>query len=183
MCLGSAVSPGSIFVNGALPSALFRLQPWCAPEVGPASGLGSDSVPPSWRSRLWFQPQFPLQCPSQSLRQSLRSLRDSGETRHGWDPGPFHQCHRGELGGPNPLSELVLQDRGSPRHPGPSHHHQQQRRPHLPSYHMPRGSGGLYSSGILSRGMSGFTRGIFMESRTTTPRRLWLILDSGTRCD
>ena len=149
LCLGSAVSPGSIFVSGALPSALFRLQPWCTLDVGPTSGLESGLAPPSGRSRLWFQPQFPFQCPS----QSLRSLRDSGDTRHGWDPGPLRQFHRGDLGGPGRPSGPVLQDRGSPRHPGPSHHHQQQRRPHLPSYHLPRGSGGPYSSGTLSRGM------------------------------
>ena len=141
----------------------------------------SDSALPSGRSR----PQFCLQCPSQSLRQSLRSLRDSGDTRHGWDPGPLHQCHRGDPGGPDPPSGPVLQDRESPHLLGHSRHLicQQQRRPHRHSYPQPRGSEGPYSSGILSRGMLGSTRGIFMGSRTTTSRRLWLTPDSGTRCD
>ena len=162
---------------------LFRLQPWCAPEVGPAtSGLESDSVPPSGRSRPQSQ-LFQLQYPSQSLRQSLRSLRDFGDIRPGWDPGPLRQYHRGDPGGPGPPSGPVLQDRGSPRHPGSSHHHQLQRRPHHLSYPPPRGLGGPYSSGILSRGMSDSTRGIFMGSRTTMSRRLWLTPDSGTRCD
>ena len=164
-------SPGSIFVRGALLSSLFRLHPWCVPEVGPvASGLGSDSVPPSGRCRPQSQ-QFQLQHQSQSLRQSLRSFRDFGDIRHGWDPGPLRQYHRGDLGGPGPPSGPVLQDRGSPRHPGPSHHHQLQRRRHRLSYPPPRGSGGPYSSGILSRAMSGFTREIFMGSHTMMSRR------------
>ena len=140
--------------------------------MGPAaSGLGSGSVPPSGRSRPQSQ-QFQLQHQSQFLRQYLRSLRDSGDTRHGWNPGLLRQYHRGGLGGPGPPSEPVLQDRGSPRHPGPSRHlHQQQRRPRRLSYPQPRGSGGPYSSGILSRGMYGSTAGSSMESHTTTSRR------------
>ena len=51
--------------------------------MGPASGLGSGSALPSRRSK----PQFQLQFQSQSQSQSLRSLRDSGGTRPGWDPG------------------------------------------------------------------------------------------------
>ena len=145
-------------------------------RVGPASDLGSDSALPSGRSR----PQFHLRCPSKFLRQSLRSLRDSRDTRHGWDPGPLRQCHRGDPGGPGPLSGPVLQDRGSPHRPGLSHHspHQQQRLPHRHSCPQPRGSRGPYSSGILSRGMSGSTRGIFMGSRTTMFQHLWLTPDS-----
>ena len=115
--------------------------------------------------------QFQLQYQPRSLRQSLRSLRDSGDTRHGWDPGPLHQCHKGDPGVPGPPSGPVLPDRVSHRHPGPSHHHQQQRRPHLLSYPQPRGLGGPYSSGILSRGMYGSTAESSMESRTTTSRR------------
>ena len=163
-------------------------QTWCAPEVGPtASGLGSGSALPSERSRpqtqLWFQLQYQPRSQIQFLRQYLRSLRDSRDTRHGWDPGPFRQFHRGDPGGPGPPSRPVLPDRVSHHRPGPSHHHQQQRRPHRHSYPQPRGSGGPYSSGILSWGMSGSTRGIFMGSRTTTSRRLWLTPDSGTQCN
>ena len=151
-------------------------QTWCTPEVGPAaSGLGSGSVLPSGRSRpqsqLRFQLQYQPRSQIQFLRQSLRSLRDSGDTRHGWDPGPLHQCHRGDPGGPGPPSEPVLPDRVSHRHPGPSHHHQQQRQPHRLSYPQPRGLGGPYSSGILSRGMYGSTPESSIESRTTTSRR------------
>ena len=119
--------PGSILVNGALPQCPSPTTIWFAPEVGLASGLGSDSALPSGRSRPQSQLQFQLQYQSQSQRQPLRSLRDSEDTRHGWDPGPLHQCHRGDPGGPGPLSGPVLPDRVSHRHPGPSHHHQQQR--------------------------------------------------------
>ena len=52
-----------------------------------------------------------------------------------------------------PSKRAVLPDRVSHHHPGPSHHRQQQRRTHHPSYRLPRGSGGPYSSGTLSRGM------------------------------
>ena len=146
-------------------------QTWCAPEVGPAAaGLGSGSVPPSGRSRPQSQ-QFQLQHQSQSLRQSLRSLRDFGDIKHGWDPGPLRQYHRGDLGGPGPPSGPVLPDRGSPRHPSPRHHHLQLRRPHRHSYLQARGLGGPYSSGIPSRGMSDSTRESSMESRTTTSWR------------
>ena len=137
--------------------------------MGPfALGLGSGSALPSGRSRPQTQHQFQLQYQSQSPRQSLRSLRDSGDTRHGWDPGPLRQYHRGDPGGPDPPSGPVLPDRVSHRHPGPSHHHQQQRRPHRLNYPQPRGLGGPYSSGILSRGMYGSTAESSMESRTTT---------------
>ena len=136
--------------------------------MGPASSLGSGLALPSRRSR----PQFQLQFQSQSLRQSLRSLRDSGDTRPGWDPGPLHQCLRGDLGGPGPPSGPVRQARGSPHPLGPSRHlHRQQRRPHRLSYPQPRGSGGPYSSGILSRGMSDYTPETSMESHITTFRR------------
>ena len=112
--------PGSILVNGALPQCPSPTTVWFAPEVGLASGLGSGSALPSGRSRPQSQLQFQLQYQS----QSLRSLRDSEDTRHGLDPGPFHQCHRGDPGGPGPPSGPVLPDRVSHRHPGLSHHHQ-----------------------------------------------------------
>ena len=154
--------------------ALFLPQTWSALQVGHASSLGSGSALPSRRSKPQFQPQFQLQ----SLRQSLTSLNGSGDTRPGWDPEPLHQCHRGDLGGLAPPREPGLprgpihQIRGSPHPLGPSRHLlQQQRRPHRLSYPQPRGSGGPYSSGILSRGMSGSTLGIFMGSRITTFRR------------
>ena len=129
--------PSSILVSEALPQCPSPTTVWFAPEVGPAL--------PSGRSR----PQSQLQYQSQSPRQSLRSLKDSGDTRHGWDPGPLHQCRRGDLGGPGPPRGPVHQDRGSPHPLGPSRHlHQQQRRPHRLSYPQPRGLGGPYSSGM-----------------------------------
>ena len=69
------------FPEEPCPSALFRLQLWCVPEVGPAFGLGSDLVPQSERSRLQSQLRFQPQSP----RRSLRSLRGSGryQTRMG----------------------------------------------------------------------------------------------------
>ena len=130
-------------------------------------------ITPSGRSRPQFQlrtrPQYQLQSP----RQSLRSLKGSRGTRHGWDPGPLHQYHSGDLGGPGPPSEPVLQSRGSPHPLGHSRRllHQLQRRHLRHSFPQPRGSGGPYSSGILSRVMSGYTRGIFIESHTMMSRR------------
>ena len=132
----SCPSPGSILVSGALPQCPYPTIVWFAPGVGLASGLGSGSALPSGRSRPQSQHQFQLQYQSQFPRQSLRSLRDSGDTRHGWDPGPLHQCHRGDPRGPSPPSGPVLSDRVSHRHPGPSHYHQQQRRPHRHSYRL-----------------------------------------------
>ena len=116
--------------------------------MGLALDLGSGSIPPSGRSRpqfqLWTRPRYQLQSP----RQSLRSLRGSEGTRHGWDPGPLHQYHDGDPKGPGPPSRPVLQDRGSLHHPGLSRPlHQQQRLPHLSSYHLPRVSGGPYFVG------------------------------------
>ena len=75
------------------------------------------------------------------------------QTRMG--PRALHQCHRGDPGGPGPPSWPILLDRGSHHRLGLSHHspRQQQRRPHRLSYRLPRGSGGPYSSGILSWGM------------------------------
>ena len=137
--------------------------------MGPASGLGSDSVPPSERSRLQFQPQYQLQSP----RQSLKSLRGSGGTRHGWDPGPHHQCLNGDPGGPGPPSGPLLLARVSHPHPSLSRlqSHQQQRQPLRLSYRQPPGLGGRYSSGTLFWGTSLFTRETSMESPITTSRR------------
>ena len=55
--------------------------------MGLAFGHGSDSVHQSERSRPQFQLRSRPQYQLQSLRQSLRSLRGSGDTRLGWDPG------------------------------------------------------------------------------------------------
>ena len=111
---------------------------------GPALGLGSGSSLPSRRSK----PQFQLQFQSQSQSQSLRSLRDSGGTIPGWDPGPPPRSLRDDPGGPGPPRGPVHQDQGSPHHLGPSRHfHRQQRRPHPLSYRLPRGLGDRYSLG------------------------------------
>ena len=140
--------------------------------MGPASDLGSGSVPPSGRSRPQFQLRFQTLYQLQSPRQSQRSLRGSGGTRHGWDPGPLHQYHNGDLGGPGPPRGPVLQGRGSLNPLGHSRRllHQLQRRHLRHSYPQPRGLGGPYSSGILSRGMSGYTQEISMGSHTMTSR-------------
>ena len=89
-----------------------------------------------------------------------------------WDPEPLNQYHSGDLGGPGPPSGPVLQGRGSPHPLGHSCRlqHQLQRRHLRHSYPQPRGSGGPYLSGILSRGMSGYTREISMGSHTVTSR-------------
>ena len=113
--------------------------------MGPASGLGSGSALQSRRS----SPQFQLQSLSQSRSQSLRSLRDSGGTRPGWDPGPLYQYLRGDPGGPGPPSGPVHQDQGSHHHLGLSLHspRQQQRRAHRPIFRLLRGSGDLFLLG------------------------------------
>ena len=114
------------------------------------------------------QPQFQLQ----SLSQSLRSLRGSGGTRPGWDPGPLPQCLRGDPRGPDPLSGPVHQDQGSHRHPGLNHHspRQQQRPAHRPIFRLLRGSDDLYLLGPRYRGTSICAPETFMESHTTTCR-------------
>ena len=52
----------------------------------------------------------------------LRSLRDSGDIRPGWDHGPHLWYLRGDAGGPGPPSGPGHQARGSPRDLGPSCH-------------------------------------------------------------
>ena len=103
-------------------SAFFPLQLWFAPEVGPASDHGSNSVPQSERSWPQFQLRFQTLYQLQSPRQSLRSLGGLGGTRHRWDPGPLHQYHSADPGGPDPPSGPVLPARVSHPHPGLSRH-------------------------------------------------------------
>ena len=141
--------------------------------MGPASDHGSDSVPHSERSRPQFQLRFQTPCQLQSPRQSLRSLRGSGGTRLGWDPGPCHKCLSGDPGGPGPPSEPVHQAWVIHPHPDLSRHqpHQQQRRHHRHSCRLPLGSGGRYSSGTPSRGMCGSIAESFIRSHTMMSRR------------
>ena len=132
--------------------------------VGPAFGHGSDLVHQSERSR----PQFQLRSRPQSLRQSLRSLRDFDDTRLGWDPGPLHQCHNANLGGPGPPSRPVHQAQASHPPPGLSHLQslQLQRRHRHLSCRLLLGSGGRCSSGTPSRGMYGSTAESSIRSHT-----------------
>ena len=126
-----------VSVHTALPRCPFLTIAMVRTRGGSRLRLGSDSALPSKSSRLQFQ----LQSQSQSQSQSLRSLRDSGGTRPGWDPGPLHQYLRGDPRGPGPPSGPVHQDQGSPHHLGPSRdlHRQQRRRPHRLNYRLPRG--------------------------------------------
>ena len=123
--------------------------------MGPAFSHRSNLVHQSERSRpqcqLRSRPQYQLQ----SLRQSLRSLRDSDDIRLGWDPEPRHLCLSGDLGGPGPPSGPEHQARVSHPHPGLSHlqSHQLQRRHHRLSCRLLPGFGGRYSSGTPFRGM------------------------------
>ena len=71
--------------------------------MGPAFGHWSDLAPQSERSRLQSQLRSRPQYQLQSLRQFLRSLMDSDNTRLGWDPGPRHLYLSGDLGGPGPI--------------------------------------------------------------------------------
>ena len=149
--------------------------------MGSAFGRGSDSVHPSERPQpqLQFRHQYHLR----SLRQSLRSLRDFVDIRHGWDPGPHRLCLRGELGGLGPPSGPAHQARVSHPHPGPRHHqsHQLQRRRHRFNCHLPPGLEGLCMSGTPFRGILHCIRGTFSRSRTTMSRRSQLIPGSGIR--
>ena len=145
--------------------------------MGPTFGHGSDSVHQRERSRpqlqLRTQPQYQLLSP----RQSPRSLRDSDNTRLGWDPGPYHQCHSADLGGPDPPSGPAHQSRVSHPHPSPSHrqsHQLQRRHRHLSCRPLPR-FGGRCSSGTPSRGMYGSTVEGSIRSRTTMSRHSRLI--------
>ena len=102
----------------------------------------------------------------------MRSLRDSDNTRLGWDPGPRHLCLSGDLGGPGPPSGPAHQARAS--HPHPDLHslllHQLQRRHHRLSCRLLPGFGGRYSLGTPSRGMYGSTlREFHQESYYDVP--------------
>ena len=141
--------------------------------MGPASNLGSDSVPQSERSKPQFQLRFQTPYQFQSPRRSLRSLGGSGGNRSGWDPGPRHPCLSGDLGGPGPPNGPVHQARVSHPHPDLNRHqpHQLQRRPLRLSCRLPPGSGGRYLSGTPSQGMYGSTAKTFIRSRIMMSRR------------
>ena len=124
-----------------------------------AIGLGSNSTLRRWRTQTLPGLPVPilptcLQLSSQQWPQqpSLRSLRDSGDIRRGWDLGPLLRCLRDNAGGSGPPSAPGHQARGSPRHRGPSHHLPQLRRAHRPIYHRPRGLGDHFSLGPGFRG-------------------------------
>ena len=140
--------------------------------MGPAFGHGSDLAPQSERSRLQSQLRSRTQYQLQSLRQFMRSLRDSDVTRLGWDPGPRYLCLSGDLGGPGPLRGPAHQARASHPHPDLRSHqlHQPQRRHHRLSFRLLPGSGGRCSSGTSSRGMYGSTAESSIRSHTTMSR-------------
>ena len=133
------------------------------------------------------QPQFQLrsrpQYQLQSLRQSLRSLRDSNDTRLGWDPGSRHLCLSGDLGGPGPPRGAVHQARVSHPHSGLNHRqpHPQRRLHFHCSCHLPPGLGGRCLSGTPFRGMLHYTRATSIRSLTTMSRHWRLIPGSVIR--
>ena len=137
--------------------------------MGLAFGLGSDLVHQSERSRPQFQLRSRPQYHLQSLRQSLRSLRDFDDTRLGWDLGPRHLCLSVDLGGPGPPSEPAHQSQASHPSPGLSllQSLQLQRRHHRLSCRLLPGLGGRCSSGTSSRGMYDSTAESSIRSRTT----------------
>ena len=92
----------------------------------------------------------------------MRSLRDFEDTRLGWDPGPRHQCHSAELGGPGPPSGPAHQAQVSRPHLGPNHRQPRQlQRRHLPRSCRPLPeSGGRCLSGTPFQGTSHFTKGL-----------------------
>ena len=134
-------------------------------SYSPSQSLPRPSPEPL-QFQLRSQPQYQLQ----SLRQSLRSLRDSDDTRLGWDPGPRHLYLSGDLGEPGPPSGPAHLAQASHPHLGLSHlqSHQLQRRHHRLSCHLLPGFGGRYSSGTPSRGMYGSTVESSIRSHTTT---------------
>ena len=140
--------------------------------MGPASDHGSDLVHQSERRRPQSQLRSQTLYQLRSLRQSLRSLRDSDDTRLGWDPGPRYLCLNGDLGGLGPPSGPVHQARVSHPHPDlrSLQLHQLQRRYHRLSCHLPQELGGRYSLGTPSRGMYGSTAESSIRSRTTMSR-------------
>ena len=118
-----------------------------------ALGPGLDSVPQRWRSQALQQLRVSilrtyLQLHSLHWPQQpcLRSLRDSGDIRRGWDLGPLLQYLREDVEGPDLSSGLGHQARGSPRDLGPSRHPQPMRA-HCPNFHQHRGSGAHCSPG------------------------------------
>ena len=117
-----------------------------------AIGTGLDSVRQRWRIQELPGLQVPilrtyLQLHSLHWPQQpyLRSLRNSGDIRQGWDHGPHLQCLRDNVGGPYPPSGPGHQALGSLRDLGLSCHLPQLRRAHRPSFYQPRGSGALCS--------------------------------------
>ena len=140
--------------------------------MGPAFVHGSDLAPQSERSRLQSQLRSQPQYQLQSLRQFLRSLRDSDDTRLGWDPGSRHLYLSGDLGGPGPPSGPSHQAWVSHPHPNlrSLQLHQLQRRHHRLSCRLLPGSGGRCSSGTPSQGMYGSTAESSIRSHTTMSR-------------
>ena len=111
------------------PYSILRPQIWSVLGVVLTIGPESDSALRRWRTqtpqglpvtihRTYMQihnlqwPQLP----------SLRSLRDSGDIRPGWDLGPLLQYLRDDAGGPGPPSRPGHQAQGSPLDLGPSSH-------------------------------------------------------------
>ena len=137
-----------------------------------AFGHGSDLVHQRERSRPQLQlrtwPQYQLLSP----RQSLRSLKDSDDTRLGWELEPRHLCLSGDLGGTGPPSGPAHQAWVSHPHPGLSHRQpylQWILRLHLSCRLLP-GLGGRCSSGTPSRGMYRSTTESSIRSHTTMSR-------------
>ena len=87
----------------------------------PASGPGLDLALQRWRS----QPQLP----------SLRSLRDSGGIKLGWDPGPLPRCLRDNGGWARPSKRARTSGPGvsssSRPQPSPSTATEESSSPHL----------------------------------------------------
>ena len=125
-----------------------RPQTWSVLMVVLAIGPGLDSVRQSWRIQALPRLPVPIHRTYQQLhglhwpqQPYLRSLRDSGDIRPGWDREPLLRYLRGNTEGPGPPSGLGHQDRRSPQDLDPSRHLPQLMRAHHPSFHQPRGSG------------------------------------------
>ena len=106
-----------------------KLQTWSVIVVVLATGPGLDSVHQRWRIQALPGQQVPilrtyLQLHSLHWPQQpyLRSLKDFGDTRLGWDLGPLLWYLRDDSRGPGPPSGPGHQARGSHQDPGLSRH-------------------------------------------------------------
>ena len=119
-----------------------RSHTWSVLVVVLASGPELDLVRQSWRIHallglevLILRTHLQLHSLPWPQQPYLRSLRDSGDIRPGWDSGPLLRYLRDYARRPDPLSGPRHQGRGSPRDLGLSRHLPQLMRNYHPIFH------------------------------------------------